>query len=329
MGSSSGNTVHHQVSLRASSVHAALAAAMVIGLGTLGASATAANDRGAAGMPLGGETSYFGYSDREHGEELWRSDGTAKGTFLVKDIWQGPQDSNPVELTQIGATLYFVAEDPERAWELWRSDGTAEGTTAVVNTEAGLRGRPIELIPFGDGTAFTVWDGKEGWALWRSDGSAEGTRPLANVRAWGLIDLDDTLLFGAEDGRHGAELWRSDGTAAGTALLKDIRPGRVGSDVGGIWPPRADRTGEYALLLRGRREARAGALAQRRHSRWHEPRQGHRPWTRRDLNPQDLSVLDRCPVLRSRRWGAWSGAMGQRRHSRRDHTGAGHLARGA
>ena len=43
--------------------------------------------------------------------ELWRSDGSAGGTFLVKDINPGPNGSLPVALTNLGGTLYFAAND--------------------------------------------------------------------------------------------------------------------------------------------------------------------------------------------------------------------------
>ena len=49
----------------------------------------AGGGRGAVWMESQGVL-YFSGSDSTHGPELWRSDGTPAGTYLVKDIWPGP-----------------------------------------------------------------------------------------------------------------------------------------------------------------------------------------------------------------------------------------------
>jgi hypothetical protein len=49
---------------------------------------------------------------------LWRSDGTAAGTIMVKNI-NPSGDSYPVFLTAVGSTLYFRATDGTNGNELW------------------------------------------------------------------------------------------------------------------------------------------------------------------------------------------------------------------
>ena len=81
-----------------------------------------------------GRTLYFTAADGVHGQELWRSDGTARGTRIVKDIVPGPGPSNPEALTNVGGTLFFSASDGTHT-ALWRTDGTAAGTTLVKEVE--------------------------------------------------------------------------------------------------------------------------------------------------------------------------------------------------
>lgn len=52
---------------------------------------------------------YFPAWDGVNGTELWRSDGTAAGTYMVKDIYVGSSDSNPSDLTVINGIVYFIA----------------------------------------------------------------------------------------------------------------------------------------------------------------------------------------------------------------------------
>ena len=48
-------------------------------------------------------------NDGTNGAELWKSDGTASGTVMVKDISSGSGSSSPDHLTAVGNTLYFRA----------------------------------------------------------------------------------------------------------------------------------------------------------------------------------------------------------------------------
>lgn len=80
---------------------------------------------------------FLGAREPEHGEELWKSDGTFTGTVLVKDIRPGPGgsppsdgtvmvadlnptgSSNPTDLVEIGGLLAFAADDGIHGKEIW------------------------------------------------------------------------------------------------------------------------------------------------------------------------------------------------------------------
>src|SRR5688572_28161919 len=62
-------------------------------------------------MTVVGSTLYFVATDPFHGQELWKTDGTAAGTVMVKDIMVGTGSSSPQNLTDFGGTLYFQANN--------------------------------------------------------------------------------------------------------------------------------------------------------------------------------------------------------------------------
>ncbi|MBT1701942.1 ELWxxDGT repeat protein [Chryseosolibacter indicus] len=74
---------------------------------------------------------YFTGKDAAHGVELWKSDGTAAGTQLVKDIVPGSRSPQYLNyLTSYNNKLYFVATSN---YDLWISDGTENGTMSLTN----------------------------------------------------------------------------------------------------------------------------------------------------------------------------------------------------
>ncbi len=197
-------------------------------------------------------TFYFVADDGIHGQELWKSDGTAAGTVLVKDINPGSGSSSSYSsgLTNVNDILYFVAGDGIHGQELWRSDGTTAGTVLVKDIKPGSGGSNLSrLTNVNDTLYFQNYDyNKQTNELWKSDGTAAGTVLvrkinqessdayifyITNYNSPYLSDLNGSRYFFFDDGIHGSELWKSDGTVEGTVLVKDINPGSGGSD-GGI-----------------------------------------------------------------------------------------------
>ena len=80
---------------------------------------------------------YFSANDGKHGFELWRSDGTGRGTRMVKDINPGRGGSDLTGITAVNRIIYFTADDGVHGAELWRSDGTGRGTRMVKDISPG------------------------------------------------------------------------------------------------------------------------------------------------------------------------------------------------
>lgn len=187
---------------------------------------------GITSMVLMGGSAYFAATTPDAGTELWKTDGTAAGTVMVKDIASGTSSSSPASLTVIGSTLYFAATDIINGVELWKSDGTTAGTVMVKDIFSGSLGSgPASLTNAGGTLFFSATDSTaNGIELWKSDGTSAGTvlvlniNPTANTSSnpTNLTAVGSTLFLSANDGTNGAELWKSDGTAAGTVLVLNI-----------------------------------------------------------------------------------------------------------
>jgi len=239
-------------------------------------------------------TMFFFADDVTNGTELWKSDGTAAGTVLVKDIRPGLGSSVNYSLTSqlplltaVGASVFFVADDGTNGPELWKSDGTAAGTVLVKDVNPGAAGGNLRLLK---AVGALLYFGSNSY-LWRSDGTEGGTvqvqdgvggfprfawlrdvggtpffRSLGDGELWKidagtavlvkdirpgaassastpLAVSGSTLYLSANDGTNGIELWKSDGTDAGTVLVKDIQAGSGNSS-----PARATASGGILLF---------------------------------------------------------------------------------
>lgn len=77
---------------------------------------------------------------KDQPQTLWRTDGTAAGTYRLKAFPSLPDaGAYPRELLAHGDGIYFNATDPDHGAELWHSDGTKEGTRLAADVEPGSR----------------------------------------------------------------------------------------------------------------------------------------------------------------------------------------------
>src|SRR5262249_8671222 len=95
---------------------------------------------------------YFPASHPTHGMDLWRSDGTASGTWRLPDTCPGRCDANPGSVTVFKDRLFFVAADGVSGTELWTSAGTPGSERRVRDLCPGPCGVEIGgFQPLGDG----------------------------------------------------------------------------------------------------------------------------------------------------------------------------------
>ena len=138
---------------------------------------------------------YFQANDGIHGTELWRSDGSPSGTYLLKDIKPGPESSNPSYLIE----YYFQADDGLYGAELWVTDGTFANTYRLKVGSGGSH--PAYLTRFTPGWRSTVF------------------------HPWKLYFTANTEVYGR------TQIWISDGTSAGTyRALSDSGPRDIDID---------------------------------------------------------------------------------------------------
>jgi ELWxxDGT repeat protein len=121
----------------------------------------------------------FAAPSPRHGRELWHTDGTVKGTTVLKDIRPGRRGSLPSSIVDdgqvsiVGDTMYFPADDGRHGMELWRTDGTPDGTLLVKDIRPGRRG---------------AWDHSRG--------------PEPYIYSLPSVSVGETLYFFADDGEH-------------------------------------------------------------------------------------------------------------------------------
>ncbi|MHB8453110.1 MAG: ELWxxDGT repeat protein [Acidiferrobacterales bacterium] len=192
---------------------------------------------------------FLNANDGVYGNELWKTDGTAAGTVLVKDINPAPGvGSSPFDFIEFNSAVYFTADDGAHGSELWKTDGTAAGTVLVKDINPAGDSNPYGYTAFNGALYFSANDGVTLNQPWKTDGTAAGTVMVKNLgnpagtgsAPVGFTELNGALFFLANGATTGGppsgsgvnnyEVWKTDGTDVGTVLVKTINSTLSGAD---------------------------------------------------------------------------------------------------
>lgn len=184
--------------------------------------------------------------DGARGLELWKSDGTASGTTLLRDIRPGSASSLiPGGLVDyrydaaasINGVAYFLANAGGDAnYELWRSDGTSSGTRMIKNDATGVLFEPMSNLAVANNILYfftreTINDEQiQKISLYKSDGTTGGTVKLKTLKndRWNgdqyeiMVGGGSQLYFFTTVYVQDHYFWTSDGTPEGTLILENL-----------------------------------------------------------------------------------------------------------
>src|SRR4051794_29865498 len=190
-----------------------------------------------------GNRVFFTADDGVHGRELWVSDGSSAGTYMVKDILPVIDADYapywPIGLTAVGDLLYFSATDGVHGYEPWISDGTEVGThmiTDIEPTDAAFGSDPYLYTELNGIVYFSAATRTNGREVWRTDGTEAGTRMVTDLTPGTggtypeyFEPFQNRIYFLRHDARNSdrGTLFRTDGTSAGTKAVRDHNGNKI------------------------------------------------------------------------------------------------------
>jgi trimeric autotransporter adhesin len=146
--------------------------------------------------------------------QLWRTDGTAEGTQMVKQI-NANGDAYPHYLTDVDGLLFFQANDGPHGFQLWSTNGQDAGTKMVKEMSPPGSNSGLSDFTSAKGRLFFLKDRYLGKAeLWSSDGTEENTEPVAGdgldkISIYGLLPAKNNLFISGLTYQYGHELYVS------------------------------------------------------------------------------------------------------------------------
>jgi ELWxxDGT repeat protein len=207
----------HRPRLEALEDRTLLSVAMVKDIGTTGLSSNPNSLLDVNG------TLYFRATDVTHGEEIHRSDGTAAGTSLVKDLTPGAGSPSFGPFASANGRLFFTASSATGNG-LFVSDGTEAGTSLIPLPA----GKTVVSGSTISGTSSLLYfPVREGGVskIWRTDGTAAGTAPLGDTFGdnTAAVAFRGSTLLAVRTALTASTLYFTDGTGAGTVQLQQFQ----------------------------------------------------------------------------------------------------------
>ncbi len=145
---------------------------------------------------------YFTATSTVTGTELWRTDGTVAGTFMLKDIWPGTLGSNPTICGRYNNLLFFTADNQVNGSEMWRTDGTTNGIYMLKDIYPGAISSAISpqlAWSAANGIYFNAKDFQNtqqtNYELWFSDGTSANTYSLLSGSQFKPVLIGNNAYF--------------------------------------------------------------------------------------------------------------------------------------
>lgn len=172
----------------------------------------------------------FFAEDMPEGEEISRTDGTAAGTFLVKDIVPGKLAGLDDDVLHVsGKKIFFASRNTPDGNELWVSDGTEAGTNQVKDIFPGANdSSPQNFATLNGKVYFAARAPLIEKELFVTDGTEAGTILVKDIHSSGesspsnLTTVGNRIFFSAiDEASFQRTLFVTDGTTSGTLRVVD------------------------------------------------------------------------------------------------------------
>ncbi len=171
----------------------------------------------------------FAGDDEQGYGEIWVSDGTQAGTFVLEQFFGSAFSGPPVQnITTFGNSGIYSVVTNDNKLQLHKTDGTYAGTSLVYdfgdyNNYSVNYFKAIGTILYFEVNNNTTTHNE----IWRTDGTATGTTQVKDLGqdygfASDFMSFNNNIYFITISSTYGDYIWKSDGTSAGTAPLKQI-----------------------------------------------------------------------------------------------------------